>query len=311
MNYNFTELTFPSADGKNTVYAELYTPKSVTARGIVQLAHGMIDHPGRYKELADYLTAHGYVFAGNHHLGHGRTARDPEDFGFFAERDGAELLVKDMHTLNRYLRDTFPTLPLAVFGHSMGSFITRKYILEHPHSMRAAVILGTSGPNPLVGMGIGVSKLLKKLYGPRHRSELVRSLAFGSYNNRFPKEDGDSAWLTRDVAAVADRATDPYTSFTFTVSAYIDLFGMIGEVNSSAWFKGYPKELPTLIVSGEADPVGNYGKGPRKVYSELMLSGCSRVSLKLYPEARHELFNEFGREEFFIDLVSWLNGALG
>ena len=310
MNYNFTELTFASADGQSTVYAELYTPKSVTARGIVQLAHGMIDHPGRYKELADYLTSQGYIFAGHHHLGHGKTAKSPEELGFFAEKEGRELLVKDMHSFNRYLRDTFPTLPLAVLGHSMGSFITRKYIEAHPHSLRAAVILGTAGPNPLVGMGIGVAGLLQKLYGSHHRSELVRSLAFGSYNSRFPKEEGEWAWLTRDLPAVADRSTDPYTSFSFTVSAYIELFKMIGEVNSKAWFKDYPKELPTLIVSGDTDPVGDYGRGPRKVYSELMLAGCSRVSLKLYEGARHELFNELDREVFFSDLVGWLNGAL-
>ena len=310
MNYNFSDLTFPSKDGIHTIYAEIYTPKRRTAKGVVQLAHGMIDYVGRYKALADYLCGEGYILAGNHHLGHGKSVASADELGYFADEGGAGYVVQDMHTMNRLLRDEFPTLPIIVMGHSMGSFITRLYINKYPHSIKGAIIHGTGGPNRLLPFGKALVSLISKTHGKRYRSPLIKKLAFGSYNSKFPKSEGENAWLTRDVDAVSGRATDKYTSFDFTVSAYLDLFSMIGDCNSKAWFDSYPKELPTLIVSGDMDPVGNYGKGPDYVYKHLLISGCKSVGLKMYGGARHELFNETNKEEVFADLVGWLNGVI-
>ncbi len=310
MNYNFEEITFPSSDGIHTIHAEIYTPKRTTARGIVQLAHGMIDHPARYTELADYLCERGYIFAGNHHLGHGKSVLSDDDYGYFAERDGLKYVIEDMHAMNRYLRDTFPALPVVLFGHSMGSFLSRLYVTEHPHTVRALIIHGTGGTNPLVGMGLAVAKLIRKMRGGRHRSRLIKSLAFGSYNKRFSKSEGEDAWLTRELSLVADRKTDKFTSFIFTTSGYIDLFTALRRSNSKGWYAAYPKDMPTLVISGDMDPVGDYGKGPREVYKKLLMAGLSDVSLKLYEGARHELFKEMNREEVFGDLVGWLGGVV-
>ncbi len=310
MNYNFSEYTYPSRDGKHTIYAEIYTPKIRSAKGIVQLSHGMIDHVARYKHLAEFLTGEGYILAGNHHLGHGRSVSSSEDYGYFADEDGVKTVVKDMHTFNRYLRGAFPTLPLVVMGHSMGSFITRLYIEEYPHSIKGAIIHGTSGPNPLLPFGRALAAIIGFFMGGRHRSRLLKSLAFGSYNNKFPKSEGDDAWLTRKIDEVADRKEDEYTNFIFTVSGYRDLFRMIRDCNRDAWFAAYPKELPTLVMSGDMDPVGAYGKGPDYVYKHLLISGCKSVEIKMYEDARHELFNETEecRATAFGDILAWLEG---
>lgn len=308
-NYNFSEITFPSKDGVHTVYAELYTPKLRSAKGIVQLSHGMIDYVARYEELADFLTGEGYVFAGHNHIGHGKSAGSESDLGFFAESGGVDCLVGDMYTMNKYLRDTFTTLPLTVMGHSMGSFIARLYIEKYPHSMRGAIIHGTSGPVRFVSLGITAASVVRTFKGARHRSPLVKKLAFGAYNSKFPKSEGENAWLTRDVSRVADRQSDKFTNYDFTVSAYSDLFSMVRACNGDRWFSEYPKELPTLIVSGDMDPVGNYGKGPDYVYKHLLIAGCKSVELKLYGGARHELFNETNREEVFSDIVRWLEAV--
>jgi len=310
MNYNFSEITFPSRDGIHTIHAEIYTPKNCEAKGIVQLAHGMIDHVGRYKHLAEYLTGEGYIFAGNHHLGHGRTVSDDADFGFFAESDGVSYVIEDLYTMNRYLRDSFPALPLVMLGHSMGSFLARLYVAQHPNSVKGVIIHGTAGENKLAALGIGIAKAIKLFFGPKHRSGLITSIAFGSYNSRFPKSEGENAWLTRDLATVEGRATDKFTNYIFTVSGYIDLFSMIRDCNSKKWYEDYPKELPTLITSGDMDPVGDYGRGPEEVYKNLLVSGASEVSLKMYEGARHELFNETNRTEVFADLVKWLDGVV-
>lgn len=310
MGYNLTEITYPSSDGIHTIYAEIYSPKSATAKAVVQLAHGMIDYTARYTELAEYLTDRGYILAGNHHLGHGKSVADESDFGYFADKGGVNYVLDDMDGLNKILHETFPALPVILFGHSMGSFLSRLYAAKHPRSVKGLIINGTGGTNPLVGMGMTLAKMIRGIYGPKHRSELINNLAFGSYNKKFPEEEGNNAWLTREVERVSGRDTDKFTSFKFTVSGYIDLFTALRDCNSKGWYKSYPKELPTLIISGDADPVGNYGKGPAEVYRGLMLSGASNVTLKMYEGARHELFNESCREDYFAYLVEWLEDAL-
>lgn len=309
MNYNFSETTYPSSDGKNTVYAEIYTPKSRSAIGIVQISHGMVDYIGRYAELADYLTGKGFVVAGNHHLGHGKTAASESDLGFFADADGVGLLLADLHEMNRYLRREFPTLPLILFGHSMGSFLARLYVAEHPHTVKGVVIHGTAGPNPAVGAGKLVASLVAALRGKRHRSGLLTSLSIGAYEKKF-KSEGRCGWLTRETSLVEGRERDPYTSFRFTASAYRDLFSMLSDCNAKSWYRAYPKGLPTLIASGECDPVGDFGKGPRHVYKSLLIAGCEDVTLKTYGGARHELFNEKNRYEVFSDLAEWLSAVV-
>ena len=311
MDYNFNEFRFPSSDGKNTIYSEIYTPKNVPARAIVQLAHGMIDYTGRYTALASFLCSRGIIFAGNHHLGHGKSVSDPDDYGYFAQKDGYKLVIEDVHTMNKHLRKSYPNLPIILLGHSMGSFISRLYVAEYPSTVSGVIIHGTGGPNPLVGVGKLLAKLIKSFYGPRHRSELINTMAFGSYTSKYPKEEGHNAWLTRDLSKVADRDTNEFTSFKFTVSGYIDLFTFLGACNGKSWFKGYPKELPTLIMSGDMDPVGNYGKGPRYVYKQLMINGADNVHLKTYPGARHELFNEINADEVFDDMLEWIVGVIG
>ena len=310
MSYVLNEVRFPSSDGKNTIYAEIYAPKDGAVRGVVQLAHGMIDYTARYTHLAAFLTANGFVFAGNHHLGHGKSAATRDDLGHFSDVGGYDYVIKDVHTMNDHLHAAYPNVPVILLGHSMGSFISRLYVEKYPSSVAGVIIHGTGGPNPLVGLGKALAGIIRRIYGPRHRSELINSMAFGSYNSKFPKEEGANAWLTRDVERVKDRDTDVFTSFKFTVSSYIDLFSFLGNSNSGAWFKSYPKTLPTLIMSGDMDPVGNYGEGPRYIYKQLLINGANDVKLKMYEGARHELFNEFNADEVFADMLEWIEGVI-
>ena len=198
----------------------------------------------------------------------------------------------------------YPSLPVFLLGHSMGSFLARLYANRHPHSIQGLIIHGTAGKNPVLPLGKLVVAVGKLFHGGRYRSSFVASLAFAGYNSRFPKEEGEHAWLTREISRVSSRDEDPFTNFTFTLSAYGDLFSMLGQANSATWFRAYPKELPTLIISGDADPVGAYGA--EYVYKHLLLAGSSAVTLKLYSDCRHELFNEINREEIFAYISEWI-----
>lgn len=306
MNSAFSEIFFPSSDGIHTVHAEIYEPTDQKIRGVVQLSHGMVDCVRRYRYLAEDFCARGYVFAGNEHLGHGGTAASADDFGFFAEKNGVDFILRDLLSMNKILKERYPGVPVILLGHSMGSFIARLYTTRYPHTIRALIIHGTGGKNPAVPFGKLIAKAVRDIHGPRYRSKMINRLAFSGYNAHFDKKEGPNAWLTRDASKISDRDTNPYTNFIFTVSGFLDLFGMCADCNKPAWFAAFPKELPVLIVSGDEDPVGAYGKGPTYVYKHLMLDGVQDVTLKLYPGARHELFNETNCEEVFADIAAWI-----
>ena len=310
MGYTKRNISFPSSDGINTVHGEIYIPEG-EVRGIVLISHGMIDYVGRYTLLAEYLTSRGYIVAGNDHLGHGLTAKCADDYGFFAKKDGYKLVIEDLKSMNRIVREEYPELRAVLLGHSMGSFMARLYAEKYPETIDGLIIHGTGGKNPLLPLGKLVIKLTRLFRGDRSRSKLVTSLAFGAYNKRFDPSEGEWAWLTRDIPLVAGRNSDPHTSFIFTSAGYADLFRVIGLSNSKAHFKAFPKGLPTLVVSGEEDPVGDYGRGVRFVHDSLKGAGVENLKLKLYPGARHELFNEINRDEVFADLCEWLSSVIG
>lgn len=310
MNYNLSELQYPSSDGKHTVAAEIYTPRTGAPRAIVQLSHGMVDHVARYRHLAEALTGAGFVFAGNCHLGHGKSAGSDEDLGIFAEGGGVDFVLRDLHAMNKYLRAAYPSLPLILFGHSMGSFIARVYTERYPHDMSALILQGTGGPNLLLPLAGALSAAVEGIKGARYRSPLIYRLAFGSYNSKFDRAEGEDAWLSRDRAVLAEFREDRFSHFRFTAAGYRDLFRLAGDANAKKWFSSFPKHLPTLIISGDMDPVGAYGKGPSCVYKRLLLAGCAAVTLKLYEGARHELHNEIGRDEVFSDVIEWVESTV-
>ena len=308
MSFIHRDVTFPSSDGKNTIHAELFIPSDNNISAVVQISHGMMDYVGRYRGMAEAFCAKGIALCGHDHLGHGDSVSTPDDYGFFASKDGYDFVIDDVKRMNDLIRREFPGVPVVLLGHSMGSFIARLYSVKYADSIDGLIIHGTAGPNPATGAGLLLVKILRAIKGERHRSRFVCSLADGGYNKGFDPAEGDGAWLTRDPSMVADRVGNPKNDFIFTLAGYEDLFTFLGNCNDQRWFREFPMGLPTLIVSGESDPVGGFGKGVRYVYDNLKKNGAS-VQLKLYPEARHELFMETNRNEVFADLIAWIEGV--
>ena len=305
MSFIHKDLTLPSSDGKNTLHAEMFLPSDGKARCVVQIAHGMMDYIGRYRGFAEALCGAGIALAGNDHLGHGDSVSCAEDYGFFASHGGYDFVIDDVKRMNDLIHRELPDTPVVLMGHSMGSFIARLYALRYESSIDGLIIHGTAGPNPATGAGKLLVKLLRAIKGERYRSKFICSLADGGYNKGFDPAEGDGAWLTRDPKMVADRVSNPKNDFVFTLAGYEDLFNFLGDCNCPKWFRDFPKKLPTLVISGEADPVGGFGKGVRYVYENLNKQGAN-VELKLFEGARHELFNETNRDEVFKYLIAWL-----
>lgn len=280
----------------------VYMPKG-SVRAILQISHGMCDYVENYAPLAEALADVGIALCGNDHLGHGASALDENDLGYFG--GGYDALIDDLYKMNCFAKKTVGDLPTVLLGHSMGSFLARAYVLKYPESLDGVIFEGTAGSDNPTGLAKVLAGAIGKLRGDTHRSKLLYTLSFGSYNSRF-KGEGEFAWLSRDKTAGERFENDPRRRFIFTANGYHGLFSVLDFVSKKSFAGSYPKELPTYIVAGDADPVGNYGKGPKEVHDRLTAAGVCNVSLKLYSGARHELHNETNKDEFFRDVIEWI-----
>ena len=293
----------PSSDGIHTLRGFLLVPEN--PKGILQIAHGMTEHIGRYEAFMRYLAENGFIACGHDHLGHGTTAENGCEHGYFASKDGHKLLCEDVVLFGNAVREEYPDLPLILLGHSMGSFIVRGAVRSHPSACDALIVMGTSGKNPLALPGLLMSKIICKIKGEKFSSPFVLSVAFSSYN-KYTESEHPYAWLTRDEEELKKHDADPFCAFSFTVSAMCDLIRLQSRCNKRDWFKRFPKNLPVLLVSGDRDPVGNYGKGAEEVFRRLRAAGVKGVSLKLYSGMRHEILNEIGKESVWEDILDFL-----
>lgn len=303
--------TAPSSDGIHTLAGKVYLPSNdpdTPPRGIFHIVHGMTEHIARYDTFMQTMAADGWLVCGYDHLGHGYTARDTSELGYIAPKDGWKRLVDDVRIFSDAVRNTYGrNLPYVLMGHSMGSFIVR-LATERCVTPDRLIIMGTGGPNPAAGAGLALIGLIKTFRGDHHISSLIDAVAFGSYNDRFGGKSPDAdphAWLTTDVSVRDRYRVDPFCTFKFTVSAMGDLIHLTKYANRGKWYTSIPKRLPVLLVAGEDDPVGNYGKGVRTVHDRLTRAGIP-TACHLYPGARHEILNDTCRDDVLRDIRTFL-----
>lgn len=276
-------------------------------RGVLQLVHGMAEHIARYDRLARALCATGYTVAGHSHLGHGEDAREDE-LGFFGRRDGWDHLVEDVHTAHEMLLKRFPGQRFAILGHSMGSFVTREYLLRYGGDLTAAVICGTGWfPGPLCSVARAAAALCGVFGGWQKPAPLVDRLMSKDNNKAFAPARTPFDWLSRDTAEVDKYMADPRCGFLFTARGYYDMFTGLKSLSRLHRLAALPGDLPVLFISGDADPIGTQGKGVSTVAQQFRDAGVRDVTVRLYPGARHELFNETNRDEITAELIDWLN----
>ena len=300
------EFYLPSTNGKNSLHCIKWIPDCQTVC-VLQLVHGMVEYVDRYNDFASAMCQKGIAVVGHDHLGHGRTAADDSELGYFSQENPSDVLVADIYEVTKYIKSQFDGIPNCIMGHSMGSFLTRKYLTLHSSEVDRAVIMGTGFmPLAVVGFARALAGIIGAVYGQRHVSKFLTSLAFGSYNKRFTAPKSEYAWLTKDEELVKKHDADKYATFTFTVNGYKGLFDTL--IYLARWknFDNVRRDRPVLFTAGEDDPVGNYGKGPRKVYNEFKKHGMRDVSIKMYENDRHELVNETDREQVYEDISAWL-----
>ncbi|WP_409344398.1 lysophospholipase [Paenibacillus sp. MBLB4367] len=281
-----------------------------TLRGIVQIAHGMAETAARYARFAERLTAAGFAVYANDHRGHGRTAGKTENIGYLGS-DGFNRMADNVSQLTAIIMEAHPALPVFLFGHSMGSFVTQKVMYTHPGPYAGIVLSGSNGKRGAdLHIGKRIARWEAARKGDRHRSELMNGLSFGGFNRAFRPARTEFDWLSRDEAEVDAYIADPYCGGVFTSSFFRDFLHGLADIHRPGNMQRIPRDLPVLLVSGDRDPVGRFGKGVLSLAAAYRKLGMTHIECRLYPGGRHELLNETNREEVMRDVIGWLEKRL-
>lgn len=300
------DFTYKSKDNIR-IYGCCWMNHNMPVKGVVQIAHGMGEHIGRYEDFAKFLVNHGYIAYGNDHRGHGRSGEIANQRGFFSDAHGWEKVVMDMAHLTHIIRKNHPQLPVFLFGHSMGSLLARDYIIRYGDKIKGVILSGTSGDLGFRGiLGQVFAQLEMKLKGPKAASPLMYKLSFEAFNDRFEPAKTHFDWLSRDEEEVEKYIKDPFCGGIFTTSFFNDLIRGTRKVNAQQNINKISKELPIFILSGAMDPVGNYSQGVSEVYSKFKKAGIQDLSIKIYANGRHEMLNEINKYEVYKDILDWL-----
>ena len=309
---NMTEFTFLSTDGKTQLHGMRWEPDGGSVRAVLQICHGVAEHIARYDAFARYLNGLGIAVVGHDHLGHGLSLPEGGTPVYFGESNTWNTVVDDIYVLHQRIRLWYPDVPLCIMGHSMGSFLTRTYLIRYPGTVKAAVIMGTGWqPKAVIAGGMAVAKAVGAVVGENGTSDLVTNLAFGAYNKLFAPNRTSCDWLSADEGNVDAYMADPLCGADATVGLFRQMLSGIRFNQKLSNLRQMDPRIPVLFVAGEKDPVGDCGNGVRRTYQEFRRAGVQDCTLKLYPGLRHEILNEKAQQQqIFEDIGQWLISKL-
>lgn len=306
------EFAYNSSDGKTKIHAIIWAPdKNQEFRAVLQIAHGITEYIERYDALATFLVSKGFVVIGNDHIGHGMSVAEDAPNMYFGPKGSWKHVVKDMKYIRDFARKAFPTLPYAMLGFSLGSYLVRTYLIDYPDSVDAAIIMGSSDKSTAeINIGLLAAGVAKLIGGEDDESDFVDYLTFDTYNKHFAPNRTGFDWLCSDRksldAYIADRKRGNFVTP-----------GLFREMLNGMKYTADPnnvckmnKKMSILFVSGEDDPVGDFGKGVEKAYTTFIRAGLRDTTLMLYPKLRHDILHEANRQEIYAYLHEWLEAKL-
>lgn len=303
----YTTNKFTAYDGEEIFY---YHWETKNPRGVVQIAHGVGEHAGRYQRIAEILQENGYEVYANDHRIHGQST-SKDKLGIYEGNNYFNDAVEDMHELSNIILAAHPKQKIILFGHSMGSLLSRQYITQYGDILQALILSGTgSYVKNLGSIGLAGANMVKFFKGRNRSSNTLKSVFFSEFNKHFKPNRTKVDWISRDENQVDLFDKDPLRVEDFSISMFIDILKGSKKVNDADTFKFTPNNLPIYIFSGDKDPVGEMGKGVQKVANQFISFGSNDITLKLYTGGRHEMLNEINREEVEKDLLNWLNSKV-
>lgn len=292
--------------GEITVKGYKWTELNVSPKVIVVISHGMAENVERYDEFAEYLVKNNIFVYGNSHRGHGTTAKSTRDLGYLGT-DGWNRMREDLKYSIEMARKDYPNVKIVLLGHSMGSFLARDLVMDYSDLIDGLILSGTGFYSRLkLKVAAGLSNIKVTQKGPLYKSKLLDSMVFGNNNKRIPSAVTKYDWISRDVNVVQEYINNPYCGNIHTSSFFLEFFTHVERVIYKRNFKMKNKDLKIYLFSGENDPVGDYGKGVKKLISYYNGKNFD-VKWKFYPGGRHEMLNETNKKEVYDDVLNWIN----
>lgn len=305
-----TEFYIRSTNGRNRLHVIQWQPVEVV-RAILQISHGMGEHTERYDEFATFMARNGILVIGNDHLGHGESVKDADELGYFDAKRRSGTVVTDMARVTRDIRARYPGVPFFLLGHSMGSFLARRYMMTYGRILDGVILTGTGAASPLaLRAGKLLADLIGLIRGERYRSRILAIMAFGGYNSRLQPVRTDFDWLSVNTENIDRYMADPRCGYNFTVNGYKTLFDMLEFIQDEKNIARVPADLPVLMLYGSEDPVGHYGKDIGSIRRAMKKAGMRKIKLRSYPGDRHEILNEDDREQVYQDILTFIDGIL-
>ena len=293
------------AEDGHAVNVRKWHDSSSEIRAVVQLVHGMAEHSERYHALAQALVAEGYVVFSHDQRGHGYSVNDREALGHVADHNGWQCLTDDVGRVNAEIKQQYPSVPVILLGHSMGSFVSLNYAQLYGKTIDALVLSGSTYRPPL--LSIVLAKFIRFerwRCGPQGKSKIIAKAAFGAFNKAFAPNRTEYDWLSRDSLQVDMYLADPLCGFECSTQFWLDMVTAQAKIFRAKSLKRLPVSLPCYVMSGALDPLQEV-TGAARLQACLQAAGLNGVALKTYPSARHELFNETNRDEVIDDLLAW------
>jgi alpha-beta hydrolase superfamily lysophospholipase len=294
---------------KGSVLAYKWSKENTEPQAVVILVHGMAEHIARYQGFSEKLTENNFLVYGYNQRGHKDSITSKDDYGYMSDKDNFMILVYDLLEITEMVREEHPDLPIFIFGHSMGSFVTQRFVQLYGSKIDGIILCGSAKqPNGVLKMGTLLARMIIGLRGRRHRSKLLDKLTFGTYNKLFRPNRTAFDWLNRNKGEVDKYVDDEYCGGIFTAAYFKDFFRGLSAINHN--FELVPKNLPILMISGSKDPVGGPVKLVTKLYEKYKKMEIKDLTFKLYPDARHEILLEENKEEVMTDCLNWLQDHL-
>ena len=301
---DYTTKAIKMADGMN-IHLHQWTPKNPNK--VMLLVHGAVEHAKRYEYLASKLTEQGFVVIAPDHRGHGLTAEANGQFSHFADENGFLKVVNDLESILEYIKKEYPDLPRAVFGHSLGSFLVRKFISIKGDDFKAAILSGTSWGNTIeLKGGLVLAKIWSLFANKNKPNQKFDDFLWGQLNKKVKNRKGTLDFINSDEKEVEKYVADPLNGNIITIEFGVQMSKAILEVRKDAVFSSTPDNLGIYLASGVDDPLSNKGKDINLIAKKYQSAGVKDVTVKLYKGARHEIINEPIKDEVIADMITWL-----
>ncbi len=305
--------TFESADGVSTIHAVKWLPDDGNITAVLQITHGMVEYIERYTGLAEFLNSKNVAVIGHDHIGHGDSVKSEEEWGIMHCECPSDIMVEDIFTNYKKGKEMFPDKPYFILGHSMGSYMLRKFLCEKANDIDGidgAIIMGTgTEADGAIKAGSTVVKMIAAFKGYDHRSKFVAGLMYGSTYKGYDTDgtgDRTKSWLNRDVDEVNKYYADPKCTYMFSLNGYKALLEATGYDNNMDNINKMRKDMPIIFMSGSQDPVGAQGEGVKAAKAKFEEAGIQDISIKLYEDYRHEILHEIGKEVVYQDIYDWM-----